>query len=76
MTIHEEHDADSEVKEVEGKLQAAVGELIGDTGMKLKGEAKQVQAGAMKIGEHVEEGVKSLAQKVVDRGQDSEKKMK
>jgi uncharacterized protein YjbJ (UPF0337 family) len=76
MTIHEEHYADSEVKEVEGKLQAAVGELIGDTGLKLKGEAKQVQAGVMKIGEHVEEGIKNLAQKVVDHGQDREQTLK
>ena len=37
MTIQVEPYADSELKDVEGKLQAAVGELIGDTGQKLKG---------------------------------------
>lgn len=76
MTIHEEPYADSELKDVEGKLQAAVGELIGDTGQKLKGEAKQVQASAMKIGEQAEEGIKNLAQKIVDHGRDDVQKLK
>lgn len=34
-------------KDAEGKLQAAAGELTGDDRLKLKGEAKQVQASAM-----------------------------
>jgi uncharacterized protein YjbJ (UPF0337 family) len=76
MTIHVEPYADSELKDVEGNLQAAVGELIGDTGQKLKVEAKQVQASAMKIGEHAEEGIKNLAQKVVDHGRDDVEKLK
>lgn len=74
MTIHKEIHADSGAKEVEGKVQAAVGEVTGDTGQKLKGEAKQVQAAAMKVGEHAEEGIKSLAQKVSDRGRQGETK--
>lgn len=68
MTIHKELHSDSDAKEVEGKVQAAVGEFTGDTGQKLKGEAKQMQAAAMKVGEHVVEPIKSLAEKVKDRG--------
>jgi uncharacterized protein YjbJ (UPF0337 family) len=34
-------------KDAEGKMQAALGELTGDAGMKIKGEVKQGQAAAM-----------------------------
>jgi hypothetical protein len=52
------------------------GELIGDTGQKLKVEAKQVQPSAMKIGEHAEEDIMNLAQEVVDVGRDDVEKLK
>ncbi len=35
-------------KDAEGKVQSAAGELTGDDRMKLEGEAKQIQANAMK----------------------------
>jgi uncharacterized protein YjbJ (UPF0337 family) len=67
MSIANELLSDADAKDVEGKLQAAIGELSGDAGDKLKGDAKQVQAAAMRVGEAVEEGIKSLADKVRDR---------
>lgn len=70
MTILKDTSLKPAAKEVEGKRQAAVGDMTGDTGQKLKGEAKRVQAAAMKIGEHAEEEVKSLVDKVHDRRAD------
>ena len=39
--------ADAVAKDSEGKLQSAYGDLTDDTGSKVKGQAKQVQASAM-----------------------------
>lgn len=55
---------DATAKEAEGKLQAAAGELSGDLGQKLKGEAKQVQAAVMKAEVELNKGAKTVARKV------------
>ena len=52
---------DAKAKEVEGKLEAAAGELTGDVGHQIKGKAKQVQASAMNAVENLKEGTKSVA---------------
>ncbi|MGB7563573.1 MAG: CsbD family protein [Prochlorococcaceae cyanobacterium] len=67
MTILKDTSLKPAAKEVEGKRQAAVGDITGNKWQKLKGEAKQVQASAMKISEHAEEGIKSLVDKNHDR---------
>jgi uncharacterized protein YjbJ (UPF0337 family) len=56
--------ADAVAKDAEGKLQSAYGDLTGDTGSKVKGQAKQVQASAMNTAEDVKEGAKSAAKNV------------
>jgi len=56
--------ADAKAKEVEGKLESAAGALTGDTGKQIKGNAKQVQASAMKAGENMKDGAKSVAKKI------------
>jgi uncharacterized protein YjbJ (UPF0337 family) len=53
--------ADAVAKDAEGKLQSAYGDLTGDTGSKVKGQAKQVQASAMNTAEDMKDGVKSAA---------------
>jgi uncharacterized protein YjbJ (UPF0337 family) len=53
-------------KDMEGKLQSAAGDLTGDTERQIKGKAKQGQASAMKAGEDLKEGAKSVAKKVGD----------
>jgi uncharacterized protein YjbJ (UPF0337 family) len=58
--------AKAAAKDMEGKLQSAAGELTGDTESQLKGKAKQGQASAMKAGEDLKEGAKSVAKKVAD----------
>ena len=58
--------ADAAAKDAEGKLQSAYGDLTGDTGHKVKGQAKQVQASAMNAAEDIEEGSKSAAKNVAD----------
>lgn len=57
---------DASAKDAEGKLQAAVGELSGDLGQKLKGEAKQVQASVMKAEADLQQGARTLAHKAHD----------
>ena len=52
---------DAKAKEVEGKLEAAAGELTGDVGHQIKGKAKQVQASAMNVVENLKEGTTSVA---------------
>lgn len=59
-------DLSASAKQAEGRLEAAHGELTGDAGEKLKGQAKQVQAAAMQAGSDLKEGVKSTANKVSD----------
>ncbi|MBW4529204.1 MAG: CsbD family protein [Aphanothece saxicola GSE-SYN-MK-01-06B] len=57
---------DAAAKDAEGKLEAALGELTGDTGHQLKGKAKQVQASAMNAAEDLKDSARSMAQKVSD----------
>lgn len=57
---------DAVAKDAEGKLEAALGELTGDTGHQLKGKAKQVQASAMNAAEDLKDSARSMAQKVSD----------
>ena len=58
--------ADAKAKEVEGKIEAAAGELSGDVGHQIKGKAKQVQASAMNAAENLKEGAKSVAKGIGD----------
>lgn len=53
-------------KDTEGKLEAAYGDATGNMGRQVKGKAKQVQASAMKTGDDLKEGAKSVAKKVDD----------
>jgi uncharacterized protein YjbJ (UPF0337 family) len=57
---------DAAAKDAEGKIQSAVGSLTGDKGQQLKGEAKQVQADAMKAEAKLKEEAKKVARKVED----------
>jgi len=56
--------AKATAKNLEGKVQAALGELTGNDKEKLEGEAKQVEAHA----EQVKEDVKDAAKDVIDKG--------
>ena len=58
--------ADAKAKQVEGRLEAAAGELSGDVGHQIKGKAKQVQASAMNTAETLKEGAKSVAKGIGD----------
>lgn len=55
--------ANAVAKNVEGKIQEAVGDLTGDTKMKTEGQAKQAQASAM----HTVENVKDAAKDIIDK---------
>ncbi|MCP9929175.1 CsbD family protein [Cyanobium sp. AMD-g] len=57
---------DAAAKDAEGKIQSAVGSLTGDKGQQLKGEAKQVQADAMKAVAKLKEEAKKAASKLAD----------
>ncbi|MEA5390815.1 CsbD family protein [Cyanobium gracile UHCC 0139] len=57
---------DAAAKDAEGKIQSAVGSLTGDKGQQIKGEAKQVQADAMKAEAKVREEANKAAKKVED----------
>lgn len=57
---------DAAAKDVEGKLQSAAGSVTGNTGQKLKGEAKQSQADAMRAEQKVKDGLNEAAKKVDD----------
>jgi uncharacterized protein YjbJ (UPF0337 family) len=61
---------DAQSKDAEGKLESAYGDLTGDTGHKVQGKAKQVQASAMNAAEDLKEGAKSAAKKVADAASD------
>jgi uncharacterized protein YjbJ (UPF0337 family) len=61
-------DIKSTAKDAEGKMQSALGELTGDTGMKIKGEIKQGKAAAMDAGSDIQEGAKDMARKLSDAG--------
>jgi uncharacterized protein YjbJ (UPF0337 family) len=47
-------------KKMEGKLEAAAGELTGDQEMKLRGEAKQVKGAAMDAAGQVKDKAKGV----------------
>lgn len=57
---------DATAKDVEGRLEAAFGDLTGDRGHQIKGKAKQVQASAMKASESFKEGSQSVARSIAD----------
>ena len=50
-------------KNIEGKLQEAVGELTGDQNQKVEGQIKQVEASAM----HTKENLKDEAKRLIDQ---------
>lgn len=50
-------------KNIEGKIQEAVGELTGDRKTKIEGQAKQVEASL----EHARENIKDKAKEIIDR---------
>ncbi|MEW6493550.1 MAG: CsbD family protein [Cyanobacteriota bacterium] len=50
-------------KNLEGKVQEAVGELTGDRKQTIEGQVKQAQASAM----HVQEDLKDEAKRIIDR---------
>lgn len=66
----------AKAKEAEGKLEAAYGDLIGDTVHKIQGQAKQVQASAMNAAETVKDGAKSVARGASDAADDLAAKIK
>ena len=66
MTKHDK----AKAKEVEGKLESALGELTGDTGHQIKGKVKQVQASAMDAAENLKDGAKSMAKKIGNAADD------
>ena len=55
---------DAKAKEAEGKLESAYGELTDDTGHKIQGKAKQMQASAMNVAEDVKDAARSAGRKV------------
>jgi uncharacterized protein YjbJ (UPF0337 family) len=55
---------DAAAKDAEGKIQSAVGSITGDKGQQLKGEAKQLQADAMRADAKLKEEVKKAARTV------------
>lgn len=57
---------DAAAKDAEGKIQSAVGSITGDKGQQLKGEAKQLQADAMRADGKLKEEVKKAARTVED----------
>ena len=64
--LHKPH-LDAQAKEVEGKLQASLDELAGDTDQNLQGDAQQAQAFALKVGQVAEETFKPLVNKAKNR---------
>lgn len=57
---------DAAAKDAEGKLESAFGDITGDTGHQIKGQAKQVQASAMNTAENLKQAAQSVATKVSD----------
>ena len=55
-----EDKAKAAAKNIEGKVQAAVGELTGDDQAVVEGKAKQVQASAMNAVENIKDQVKKV----------------
>jgi uncharacterized protein YjbJ (UPF0337 family) len=63
MNMSIEDRAKAIAKNVEGKLQEAIGDVTGDPRDKVEGQDKQSQAAAM----HAVEDVKDAAKDVIDR---------
>ncbi len=61
-----ENRIEAAAKNIEGKVQEAVGELTGNEGQKLEGQAKQGEAKAMNAKEDVRESAKDVVDKVLD----------
>jgi uncharacterized protein YjbJ (UPF0337 family) len=55
---------DAAAKDAEGKMESALGDITGDKGHQIKGQAKQVQASVMNATEDLKEAAQSLAKKV------------
>ncbi|NJL99685.1 MAG: CsbD family protein [Synechococcaceae cyanobacterium RM1_1_27] len=53
-------------KNIEGKVQAATGELTGDQRQKVEGQAKQAEARAMNAKEDVRDTAKDVIDNVLD----------
>ena len=53
-------------KNIEGKVQAAAGELTGDQRQKVEGQAKQAEAKAMNAKEDVRDSAKDVIDNVLD----------
>jgi uncharacterized protein YjbJ (UPF0337 family) len=54
-------------KSVEGKIEAAAGELTGDTQMKVEGQAKQVEGAAMKTAEDLKDKAKGVLDSIKEK---------
>ena len=54
-------------KSVEGKLEAAAGELTGDTQMKVEGQAKQVEAAAIQTSEDLKDKAKGVLDAIKEK---------
>ncbi|MFN6352998.1 MAG: CsbD family protein [Cyanobacteriota bacterium] len=54
---------DAAAKDAEGRLESAIGDITGDTGHQIKGQAKQVQASAMNVAEDLKQAAQSVAKK-------------
>lgn len=68
-------DLNATAKDAEGRLEAAHGDLTGDTGEKIKGQAKQVQASAMQAQSDLKAGIKSAVGKLGDATSEAAKKI-
>ena len=58
-----ENRAEAVAKNIEGKVQAAVGEVTGDPKDKIEGQAKQDEAAVI----HAKEDIKDKAKDVIDQ---------
>ena len=54
-------------KSVEGKIEAAAGELTGDAQMKVEGQAKQVEATAMQTAEDLKDKAKGVLDSIKEK---------
>ena len=52
---------------IEGKIEAAAGELTGDTQMKVEGQAKQVEAAAMQTAEDLKDKAKGVLDSIKEK---------
>ncbi|HEY9908651.1 MAG TPA: CsbD family protein [Thermosynechococcaceae cyanobacterium] len=59
-----EEKAKATAKNVEGKIQDAVGKATGDVGDQAEGKAKQVEASATHAKEDIKDDVKNVADKL------------